>query len=102
LPQAEVRFAERAPQTLSRVARETSAARSRVDFESEARDAQRALHDLELITALKDRDIRAAHQRWEAAVSQAVGKGEPEQAVADAARITVRELRAIVRRAGTL
>jgi hypothetical protein len=31
-----------------------------IDFESEARNAQRALHEVELATARKDRDVRVA------------------------------------------
>jgi len=73
-----------------------------IDFESEAGDARRALNDVRLATARKKRDIRAATERWEAAVTRALASGEPEHAVADAADISVREVRAIARRGGTL
>jgi DNA-binding NarL/FixJ family response regulator len=69
-----------------------------IDFEAEARDAQRALRDVERATARKDREVRAALDRWELTVARAVGHGEPVDAVADAAGISAREVRAIVRR----
>src|SRR3954469_23427315 len=62
-----------------------------IDFEAEARDAQRALRDVERATTRKDRDVRAAGERWEPAVAGAVALGEPEQAVAEAAGLSVRE-----------
>src|SRR3954453_7272055 len=57
-----------------RVRGSRSAGRSRVwtgwglrliDFEAEVRDAQRALHEVERATARKDREVRAAVERWE-------------------------------------
>jgi hypothetical protein len=72
-----------------------------IDFEAETRDAQRALLDVERATARKDREVRAAVERWEAVVARASGHGEPAEAVAAAAGISAREVRAIVRRAGT-
>ena len=71
-----------------------------VDFEAEARDAQRALRDVERATARKDREVRAAVERWEAAIARAARHGEPVEAVAEAAGVSVREVRGIVRRQG--
>jgi hypothetical protein len=71
-----------------------------VYFESEARDAQRALRDLERATARKDREVRAAIERWEASVARAIALGEPLEQVAAAADLSTREVRAMVRRCG--
>jgi hypothetical protein len=38
---------------------------------------------VELATARKDRDVRAATERWEAAIAKAIAHGEREQTVAD-------------------
>src|SRR4051794_24677033 len=69
-----------------------------IDFEAEARDAQRALRDVERATARKDRDVRDAVDRWESVVARAAGLGEQTEAIAAAASISAREVRAIVRR----
>jgi hypothetical protein len=69
-----------------------------IDFESEARNAGRALHEVELATARKERDVRAAVALWESVVAAAIASGESEQAVADAAGVSVRDVRAILRR----
>lgn len=69
-----------------------------IDFEREAKDVQRALRDVERATAVRDREVRAATERWEAAVARAVALGEPAEAVAAAAGTTVRQVRAIRRR----
>jgi hypothetical protein len=69
-----------------------------VDFEAEARDAQRALRDVERATARKDREVREAVERWESVVARAARHGEPVEAVAEAAGVSAREVRAIVRR----
>jgi hypothetical protein len=73
-----------------------------IDFEAEARDKQRALRDVERATARRDREVQDAVDSWEAAVARAAGHGEPIEAIAAAAGISAREVRAIVRRrAGT-
>ena len=69
-----------------------------VDFEAEARAAQRALEEVVRTTQRKDREVRAALERWESAIEAALSHGEDEQAIADAAGVTVREVRAIARR----
>jgi hypothetical protein len=69
-----------------------------IDFEREAKDSERALHDVERATAARDRTVRAATEAWEAAVARAVALGESVDAVAAAAGVTVRAVRAIVRR----
>jgi len=66
-----------------------------IDFEAEARNAQRALHEVQLATECKDREVRAATERWEAAIVRALGHGEAEHAVAEAAGISEREVRLI-------
>ena len=69
-----------------------------IDFEIETREAQRALRDVERATARRDREVREAVDRWESVLARAAGHGEPVEAVAAAAGISVREVRAIVRR----
>lgn len=69
-----------------------------VDFAAEVNDARRALHDVELATAARDRAVAEARSRWEAAVRQAVELGQPIDDVAAAAGVPVREVRAILRR----
>jgi hypothetical protein len=69
-----------------------------VDFDAEGRAAQRALQEVQRATQRKDREVRAAAERWEGAIVGALRHGEDLQAVADAAGLTVREVRAIVRR----
>jgi hypothetical protein len=48
--------------------------------------------------ARRDRDVRDAVDRWESVVARAAGHGEPIEAVATAAGVSAREVRAIVRR----
>jgi hypothetical protein len=69
-----------------------------IDFEAEARDAQRALRDVERATARRDREVREAVDRWESVVARAAGSGETIEAIAATAGISAREVRAIVRR----
>jgi hypothetical protein len=69
-----------------------------VDFEAETRDARRALHDVERATARKDLQVREAVERWESVVARAAGHGEAIEAIAAAAGVSAREVRAIVRR----
>ena len=69
-----------------------------IDFEAEMRAAQRTLQEVERATHRKDREVRAAVERWESALTAALNHGEPEEAVAQAAGIPLRELRAIVHR----
>jgi hypothetical protein len=69
-----------------------------IDFEAETRDAQRALRDVERATARKDREVREAVDRWESVIARAAGLGEQTEAVAAAAGISARDVRAIVRR----
>jgi DNA-binding NarL/FixJ family response regulator len=69
-----------------------------IDFEAETKDAQRALRDVERATARKDREVREVLDRWESVVARAARHGEPTEAIAAAAGISAREVRAIVRR----
>jgi hypothetical protein len=69
-----------------------------IDFEAEVRDAQRALHEVERATARKDREVRAAVERWEVTIARAVARGESIELVAAAAGVSAREARGIVRR----
>lgn len=69
-----------------------------IDFGSEARDAQRALRDVERATARKDRQLREVLSQWEATVARAVAQGESIERVATAGGISTREVRAIMRR----
>ena len=69
-----------------------------IDFAAEAKDAARALRDLERATAAKERSVREIMARWEAAVRRAVEQGHPLGDVAAAAGISVRDLRALLRR----
>jgi hypothetical protein len=71
-----------------------------IDFEAEARDAQRALRDVERATARRDREVREAVDRWESVVARVARSGEPIEAIAAAAGISAREVRAVVRRRG--
>jgi hypothetical protein len=68
-----------------------------VEFEREAMDSERALHEVEQATAARDRAVRAATETWEAALARAVALGESVDAVAAAAGVTMRAVRAIVR-----
>jgi hypothetical protein len=69
-----------------------------IDFAREAKDSERAPHDVERATAARDRALRAATEAWEAAIARAAALGEPVEAVANAAGTTPREVRAILRR----
>jgi hypothetical protein len=69
-----------------------------IDFAQEEQATTRALRDVERATALRDRTIREATERWEGVVARAVALGQTIDAVAAAAGVTPREVRAIVRR----
>jgi hypothetical protein len=68
-----------------------------VDFEAELKDASRALRDLERATAAKDRAVGAAVAQWEAAIRRTAALGQPLEDVAEAAGLTPRQLRAVLR-----
>src|SRR3954454_2364138 len=63
-----------------------------VDFAAEVRDQSRALRDLERATADRDRAVREATARWEETVRRVAKLGFGAEEVADAARISRREL----------
>jgi hypothetical protein len=69
-----------------------------VDFEREAREAERALRDVQRATAARDQAFAEATDRGEATLARAVELGQAVEDVAEAAGITPRELRTIVRR----
>jgi hypothetical protein len=69
-----------------------------VDFEREAQDAQRALRDVERATDVKDRARPRGVGRSKGVVARAVSVGLGVEDVAAAAGVTVREVRAILRR----
>ena len=72
-----------------------------VDFAAEERDAARALRAVERATATRERTIRAATEEWRTVLARAVDAGHILDDVAAAAGLTVRELRALLRRVGT-
>jgi hypothetical protein len=69
-----------------------------IDFDSEARAAARALAEVRKATAARDRAIREATERWEAAVARAVDLGQSTQSVAEAADVSPSQVRAAIRR----
>jgi hypothetical protein len=70
-----------------------------VDFAAEVRDQARALRDLERATTARDRAVREATARWEDAVRRVATLGFTEDAVAEAAGVSRRELSRILREA---
>jgi hypothetical protein len=69
-----------------------------IDFAREDREAADALREVERATAARERAVREAQDRWEAAIARALTLGRDPTEVAEVAGITVREVRSIARR----
>jgi hypothetical protein len=72
-----------------------------IDFAREDRRAEDALRDVERATAARERAVREAQERWEAAIARAVALGQDPAAIAEVAGTTVRQVRAVARRRGS-
>ena len=71
-----------------------------IDFAREDREAEDALRQVERATAARERAVREAQDRWEAAIARAVALGQDQAAIAEVAGTTVRQVRSIARRRG--
>jgi hypothetical protein len=69
-----------------------------IDFAREGREAENALREVERATAARERAVREAQDRWEAAIARAAALGQNPAVIAEVAGTTAREVRAIVRR----
>jgi hypothetical protein len=69
-----------------------------IDFGQEDQAAAKALRDVERATDVRDRAVREAAERWEAAVARALSLRHSVEDVAVAAGVPSREVRAILRR----
>ena len=69
-----------------------------IDFAREDREAADALREVERATAARERAVRDAQDRWEAAIARASALGQDAAAIAEAAGTSVREVRGIARR----
>lgn len=69
-----------------------------IDFAREDREAADSLREVERATAVRERAVREAQDRWEAVIARALSLGQDAAAVAEAAGTTVREVRSIGRR----
>jgi hypothetical protein len=71
-----------------------------IDFAREEREAVDALREVARATAARERAVREAQDRWEAAIARASALGQDAAAIAEVAGTTVREVRGIARRRG--
>jgi hypothetical protein len=69
-----------------------------IDFAREDREAAGALREVQRATEASEQALRAAQERWEAAITRAVVLGQEAAAIAEAAGTTAREVRSIARR----
>jgi hypothetical protein len=69
-----------------------------IDFAREDREAADALRAVERAAAARERAVREARDRWEAAIVRALALGQDPAAIAAVAGTTVREIRGIARR----